>query len=154
MFMAGGSGVVVEDFTVITAAHVVECPGKLGIAIEDWRGNAYKAELLVADEDEDVAKLYVPELKGTLVQYGPKPRIDERVCLVGASPYRVRRCGWVESWGPKPGDMKHSAITEPGNSGGAIYDSRGFLVGIVTHYRRCSNGQLCGGAATSFRGLL
>jgi S1-C subfamily serine protease len=148
-----GSGVLLSESTVLTAHHVVECKGTGTVMIEFPTGTATIGEVKVVDLEGDVALLAMLEpMKFAPARIGPKPAVDERICIVAAVPDRSRRCGEVKLWADRPGDVKHDAITEPGNSGSGVYDSRGRLVGIVTHFVRCRNGQYCGGYFTSLDG--
>lgn len=149
-----GSGVIVSPRVALTAAHVVRCNGDTHAAIVvRYPGGEVKARAVLLDLDGDVARL---ELAGPLrvepARIGPPPDIDDRVCLVASVPARGRRCGVVERYAAPPGNVRHDALTLPGNSGSGVYDEAGRLVGIVTHYSRCPNGQFCGGAFTSLEG--
>jgi S1-C subfamily serine protease len=42
-----------------------------------------------------------------------------------------------------------SIVVDHGNSGGALYDDEGRLVGITTHLTQCTNDQYCEGRASS-----
>lgn len=154
MEMGMGSGVLVADRLVLTAAHVVACEGTVSIQVTVMAtGQELTATAETIDTNSDIARLTLSEpVAATPMTYGPRPELDDRVCLVSAVPEYTRRCGNVQSFREGKGDVWHDAITQPGNSGGGVYDSRGRLVGIVTHYYTCRNGQFCGGAFSSFNG--
>lgn len=156
-----GSAVVVGERTALTALHVVECPpgtAVRSVSVESPGGVAVAARVGREDPASDLATLDVgdPAFEGRRVVVGARPEIGERVCTAPALPQRAAQCGSViPGAAPSPGgDLKHTAISEPGNSGAGLYDSRGALVGVVTHQWRCSSNetQICGGAATALDG--
>jgi S1-C subfamily serine protease len=158
-----GSGVVVSKYHVITAAHVVEGSAgcELPLVVEVGLGaekpTAYLMTIDVLDEESDLARLIIVGLGAfdTIAPIiAPPPVLGGEVCLSSGVPSWTRRCGQTWPRGrDSAGDIRHEVVTEPGNSGGGVYDRAGRLVGIVTHYRACpANGQLCGGRATSLVG--
>jgi S1-C subfamily serine protease len=163
-----GSGVIVGPRHVLTAWHVARmaCPTTYEAEIHTPAGETRRARLVGADRDADLALLELDRpVAFSVPTVGPPPAIDDRVCMQANYPYAIRRCGLVgryhtdaelraaskkdPRYPPDAGDMSHDVTTEPGNSGAGVYDRQGRLVGIVTYYRRCSSGQLCGGRATS-----
>ncbi len=146
-----GTAVLVSDHQAITANHVINCPG----AQITLAGALGPIPMRVEERnvDADIVRLGAIEgfpFDGHPIQIGLRPAAGDTVCLISAVPRIGRRCGQVQWYkGPVPGDIMHDAITEPGNSGGPVYNTDGELVGIVTHLWFCSNGQICGGLATS-----
>lgn len=144
-----GSGVIVGPEHVVTALHVVACDGI--ITATEVNGTV---TLMIVDQVHpllDVARLQVAgtyRFRDARPRIWTVPAIGDEVCVVPGFPSRGRACGDVERGGT-PTNFPHTATTEPGNSGGGVYDSRGRLVGIVTHLRQCVNGQFCGGKATA-----
>lgn len=149
-----GSGVLISDHAALTAAHVVTCPAEAATGvIVKFPGSEQHARVLVLDLEGDVARLDLEKPVAVApARIGPRPELDDRVCVVASVPERGRRCGSVELLREPPGDVKHNAITMPGNSGSGVYDASGRLVGIVTHYAKLPNGQFYGGAFTSLEG--
>ncbi len=149
-----GSGVVISSTQVLTALHVVaEAECSYFIELADGTKRAVFVEMAWAPFDVARLSLYPGSLfPYTRLQTGPVPEPGEDVCIVSAIPQRTRRCGEVQYYqSPTPGDIGHTAITEPGNSGSGVYDGYGRLVGTVTHLLHCVNGQICGGRFASLR---
>ena len=145
-----GSGVVIAPDYVLTAAHVVDCEdGLMVVATETYDG---LATVVTRNSERDLAKLYVPGIRGPSVEIGPAPSPGDTVCLSPAYPRRDRKCGEVYfERGDGPNNrIRFSAKVEPGNSGSGLYDSDGRLVGIVTQYEYGKFG-ITGGAASPLR---
>jgi S1-C subfamily serine protease len=146
-----GSGVVIAPNRVLTASHVIDWCEDGEIKVTHGGGDV-GAIVLLADPDSDLASLSVPTVQAGPIRFGPKPEVDSTICLVTRYPYINRSCGMVRGYSDPPGDVKHGATTERGNSGSGVYDEQGRLVGIVTHLMTCTNGQLCGGKFASLEG--
>ncbi len=151
-----GSAVIVSSSQVLTAFHVVDDPACMySVEYPDASRVAMRVEAVW--QPLDVARLVT--VTGTfkeppILGIGVAPLPGATVCIVSAIPHYSRTCGDVQWYGgtkDKAGDMRHTALTQPGNSGAGVYDAAGLLVGILTHYGRCINGQFCGGRATSIR---
>ncbi len=151
-----GSAVIVSSSQVLTAFHVVDDPACMySVEYPDASRVAMRVEAVW--QPLDVARLTT--LTGTfkeppILGIGVAPLPGDTVCIVSAIPHYARSCGEVQWYGgpiDKAGNLRHDALTQPGNSGAGVYDRRGLLVGILTHYGRCVNGQFCGGRATSIR---
>jgi S1-C subfamily serine protease len=132
-----GSGVITGPHSVMTALHVLNACSLLAesdeVKVIDSRGRSFKAHIVVSADDYDIAKLGVV---GTLdyqgVRIGP-PSIGG-VCVQSASPVIMRACGSVDSLrygGAGAGDIHHTVVVIPGNSGSGAYDEYGRLIGIV-----------------------
>lgn len=152
-----GSAVVLGPDRLLTAAHVVACEGHGGaplLVLVSLGGVSTVGTVEIMSPGSDLARLVtVDRLAYHALLIGPRPAIGEIVCVAAGAPQgRTRRCGPVERFEEEPGDIVHAVVTEPGNSGAGVYDSAGRLVAILSHYRECINGQLCGGKATSLAG--
>ncbi len=141
-----GSGVLVDESTVYTAFHVVECaPGQMAqvIAIRTLDKKSSVARIRVSDADRDIASL---ELETPMPDVTPvRVRgavIGETICAATATPERQMRCGIV-----KPGDLsprRHGDVVVGGmnvwygNSGSGVYGTDGALVGIAVRLNWCN----------------
>lgn len=160
-----GTGVVVSDTEILTAAHVADCiirdvngtivsNGKIGsIYAAQPDGIGRPMRLAFASVQSDVARLAISD-DGVFYGAGglrlAPAYSGDRVCLSVGAPRRDVRCGEVEErFNGAPPDLSISMPVEPGNSGSGLYDRKGRLVGIVTQRRRLENGQGSGGMATS-----
>lgn len=156
-YISYGSGVIVDDHTVLTAAHVAEDDEGFVCARTATmvNGQTYVVTLGKALPDRDLASLvtvlstFAPTYP---VVYGSSPEYGSRVCSMTAFPRVLWRCGEVQTEADPPGDLSHTIVTEGGNSGSGVYDDRGRLVGIITHRWSCSNGQFCGGKMATLEG--
>lgn len=124
-----GSGVVISHTQVVTAAHVVSCPSgpPKRITVENL-GKLYETRLDDFLPEIDIASIRV---KGNFVTYSPTtrnyPRVGDEVCTV--TNMSVRKCGYVIKSEKDTLTIAMKAVR--GNSGSAIYNSRGEVVGIL-----------------------
>lgn len=154
-----GSGVIVNDHTVLTAAHVaVDDDDEVCIRTATMaNGKSYTLAPGKARVDRDLASLVtvLDTFDPTYtVVYGPPPPFGSRVCSMTAYPKILWRCGETQMPTDAPGDLYHTITTEGGNSGSGVYDERGRLVGIITHRWSCGNGQYCGGKMATVDGYV
>ena len=143
-----GSGVIVDETTVLTAYHVADCDGDSMMAVETLRGVMVMAVLGNFDATSDVASLILLEsIPGHSAKIAKPPAIGQVICAESAIPTRARKCGRVKWLAPDPAqnDVRHDLHVVGGNSGSGVYDQQGNLVGIVT-LRRTDRP---GGAAAS-----
>lgn len=158
--MGAGSGVIIATGSVLTVAHVVECDGASLIHVVTASGSKYEATVLVLDKSRDYARLSVPGIHAvnSAVIGAVKPGDD--VCVVPAHPYRSTSCGKLvkRQWQHVENgivDLWSTARTVPGNSGSAMYNAAGELVGLATNKLPCITDPWaddCGGLATSLAG--
>lgn len=154
-----GSGVIVDDHTVLTAAHVAEDdPGMVCMRMATMvNGKSYILAPGKILHDRDLASMHLmldafdPTYPAI---FAKPPGYGERVCAMTAFPRFLWRCGDVQTGEDAPGDLSHTIVVEPGNSGSGVYDTRGRLVGIITHRWSCFNGQLCGGKMATLDGYI
>lgn len=158
-----GSGVIVDATHLLTAGHVAETEGLPCVftaELSNGKTHLVRPLHVLASSDVDLATMeilsFVETFPAQPVRYGPAPRLGDGVCTATAHPRREYKCGQVmRSKGSQPGDIRINFVVEPGNSGSALYNARGELVGIVVHtYPNRGNGQYITGGATSLAGHL
>jgi len=138
-----GSGVVISaDGYIVTNNHVIDNATELEITLNNQK--KYKAELIGTDPENDIALLkvnadeelaYIPFANSDAIQIG------EWVLAVG-NPYNLTSTVTAGIVSAKGRDLKGNSNVEsfiqtdaavnPGNSGGALVNTRGELVGINT----------------------
>ena len=145
---AGGSGVIIsEDGYIVTNNHVVDGATKLRVKLND--GRTYDAELIGKDSATDIALLKIDEQGLPTLPFGSSDalRLGEWVLAIG-SPYNLQStitAGIVSAKARALGALSNDpeefsiesfiqtdAAVNPGNSGGALVNTRGELVGINT----------------------
>ncbi len=142
---AGGSGVIItEDGYVVTNNHVVDGATKLRVKLND--GRTFEAKLVGKDSATDLALLKIEAKELPTVPFGSSDalRLGEWVLAIG-SPFDLQStitAGIVSakarSLGAIPNEFRiesfiqTDAAVNPGNSGGALVNTHGELVGINT----------------------
>lgn len=143
--MGSGSGVIIsEDGYIVTNNHVIEGASEIEVTLNN--NKTYKASLIGTDPATDVALLKIDAQGLPTIPFGDsdKLRLGEWVIAIG-SPYDLRStitAGIVSAKGRSmpnyTGEFKiesfiqTDAAVNPGNSGGALVDKNGNLVGINT----------------------
>lgn len=146
--MSTGSGVIVsQDGYIVTNNHVVDGAEKIEITLNDKR--TYTADLIGKDPATDLALLKIKETGLPFMGYGnsDEVKVGEWVLAVG-NPFNLTStvtAGIVSAKGrninildnnPAKGQfpiesfIQTDAAVNPGNSGGALVNTRGELVGI------------------------
>lgn len=144
---AAGSGVILSgDGYIVTNNHVIEKADKIKVILDDKR--SYEAKLIGTDPTTDLALLKIEEKSLPYIQMGNSDNvhIGEWVLAVG-NPFdltstvtagivsakarninilRSKTNYAVESF------IQTDAAVNPGNSGGALVDLKGRLIGINT----------------------
>lgn len=155
-----GSGVIIGERDVLTAAHVVKCkPGwvlrNVVLRSASWVG-LRDASLIFVDTLHDAAHLRVQRAyEGAPRLLLAKPRLGLRACAWVSRPVAGRRCGVITALGYRQAasgvlvDIEFSWTAVGGNSGSPVFDAQGRLVGLVTHRYT----QQPGGLATSLISL-
>lgn len=142
---AGGSGVIIsEDGYIVTNNHVVDGASKLKVKLND--GRSFDAKLIGKDSATDLALLKVEGKELPTLAFGSSDalRLGEWVLAIG-SPFDLQStitAGIVSAkarqLGAIPNDFRiesfiqTDAAVNPGNSGGALVNTHGELVGINT----------------------
>ena len=143
--VGSGSGVIIrEDGYIVTNNHVIDGATKIEVTLNT--NQTYPATLIGTDPATDIALLKIEAQGLPVIPFGDsdKLRLGEWVIAIG-SPYDLRStitAGIVSAKGRSmpnyTGEFKiesfiqTDAAVNPGNSGGALVDKAGNLVGINT----------------------
>lgn len=151
VMQGSGSGVIISnDGYIVTNNHVVKDAAKIEVVLNDKR--AYQAEVVGLDPNTDLALLKVSEKNLPFIAYGNSDgvKIGEWVLAVG-NPFNLNStvtAGIISAKGRNINILEHNnsqgglapiesflqtdAAVNPGNSGGALVNTNGDLVGINT----------------------
>lgn len=140
-----GSGVIIsEDGYIVTNNHVVAGSDKIEVILNDKR--TYAAELIGTDASTDVALIRIKEKGLPFLTYGNSDavRVGEWALAVG-NPFNLNStvtAGIISAKGrnnilnnsqrPIESFIQTDAAVNPGNSGGALVNTDGELIGINT----------------------
>ena len=134
------SGVYIKKDIVLSAAHCVDFEDGMDLK-EIWVKKGEKSERAVivrVDPAADLLLLYTP-LEGTPVKFAKKVRRGEECWVIGnpLGLLDILTKGIVSKInykfkGEKAGFIIVDAVCLPGNSGGAVVDESGHLIGILT----------------------
>ncbi|AUI85265.1 outer membrane-stress sensor serine endopeptidase DegS [Vibrio azureus] len=136
-----GSGVIVSDKGyIITNYHVVAQADQIVVALQDGRVAA--AQLVGTDKRTDIAILRVEGTNLPVIPQNPdyKPRVGDVVLAIG-NPYNLGQTttfGIISATGRssisdgRQAFIQTDAAINDGNSGGALVNTQGELVGINT----------------------
>ncbi|MEO9965918.1 MAG: Do family serine endopeptidase [Reichenbachiella sp.] len=145
--MGSGSGVIIsEDGYIATNNHVIENSTEIEVLLNDNR--TYKAEIIGTDPTTDLALLKIEAAGLPFIKVGnsDQVQIGEWVLAVG-NPFEFRStvtAGIISAKGRNINILRNrnnlqiesflqtDAAVNPGNSGGALVNLRGELVGINT----------------------
>ena len=148
--MSSGSGVIVsEDGYIITNNHVVDGAKEVKVTLNDKR--TYNAKVIGTDPSTDLAVVKIREKelgdrKLPALKYGDSDLVDvgQWVLAVG-NPFNLtstvtagivsakgRNIDILEGTYSVESFIQTDAVVNPGNSGGALIDSDGNLIGINT----------------------
>lgn len=148
--MGSGSGVIISgDGYIVTNNHVIKDADKVQVTLHDRR--TYNAKVIGKDPSTDIALLKIEEINLPYLLYGNSDnvRVGEWVLAVG-NPFnlnstvtagivsaKARNVGILEGDGSRDRDMypvesfiQTDAAVNPGNSGGALVNTSGQLIGI------------------------
>ncbi len=143
--MAAGSGVIIsEDGYIVTNNHVVESAVDIEVILNN--NHKYSAKVIGRDPNTDIALIKIDAKNLTVLPWGDSEslRLGEWVLAVG-NPFNLtstvtagivsaksRSIGIMSGQMPMESFIQTDAAVNPGNSGGALVNSRGELVGINT----------------------
>jgi serine protease Do len=140
-----GSGVIIAaNGYIVTNNHVIDKASKITVVLDDKR--KYDAELVGADPTTDIAVLKVKADNLPFIKYGnsDEVKVGQWVLAVG-NPFNLNStvtAGIVSAKGRSIGILARSqdmgvesfiqtdAVVNPGNSGGALVNTSGDLIGI------------------------
>lgn len=139
-----GSGVIIStDGYIITNNHVVAGATKLTVSTND--NKEYEAKIIGTDPATDIALLKIDATGLSPIPFGDSEavKVGEWVLAIG-NPFNLQStvtAGIVSAKGRgsmPQGDLRitsfiqHDAAVNPGNSGGALVNTKGELIGINT----------------------
>lgn len=138
-----GSGVVItSDGYIVTNNHVIEGANELEVTLSN--NKTYKAEIIGADEKEDIALLKIDEKDLDYLPFGDSntTKVGQWVLAVG-NPFNLTStvtAGIISAKGRNLNEggkklqsfIQTDAAVNPGNSGGALVNIEGELIGINT----------------------
>lgn len=138
-----GSGVIISsDGYIVTNNHVIDGANNIEITLNNKK--VYKAELIGADKNDDIALLKIladKELPFITFANSDNVKVGEWVLAVG-NPYNLTSTVTAGIVSAKGRDLdgngsidsfiQTDAAVNPGNSGGALVNTRGELIGINT----------------------
>jgi serine protease Do len=142
---ASGSGVIIsKDGYIVTNHHVVDGAKEIEVTLNDKR--TYKAEVVGTDPATEVALVKIKENDLPFMTYGNSEnvKVGEWVLAVG-NPFNLEStvtAGIISAKGrnhiingrknPIESFIQTDAAVNPGNSGGALVNTSGELIGINT----------------------
>ncbi len=142
---SSGSGVIISDKGyIVTNNHVIADANEIEVALNDNR--TYKATLIGTDPNTDIAVIKIDEKDLPFINFGNSDlvRVGEWVLAVG-NPFELTStvtAGIVSAKGRNIGILREKygiesfiqtdAAVNPGNSGGALVNLKGELIGINT----------------------
>ncbi len=142
---AGGSGVIIsEDGYIVTNDHVLENAKRVRVTLYD--GRKFDATIVGTDPDTDVALIKIDATELAVMPFGSSDdlRLGEWVLAIGYPmelqttvtagivSAKARHLGAISERTGIESFIQTDAAVNPGNSGGALVNTRGELVGINT----------------------
>ncbi len=142
---SGGSGVIISyDGYIVTNNHVVDGATKLRVKLND--GRVFDAKLVGKDPNTDIALVKIEQDGLPIIKFGSSDdlRLGEWVLAIG-SPFdlqstitagivsaKARQLDVIPNEFRIESFIQTDAAVNPGNSGGALVNAKGELVGINT----------------------
>ena len=143
--VGSGSGVIVtQDGYIVTNNHVIDAADDIEVVLHDNR--SFKAELIGTDPSTDLAllKIDAKELIAVPVGNSDEVRVGEWVLAIG-NPFnlnstvtagivsaKARNINILQDRSAIESFIQTDAAVNPGNSGGALVNLKGELIGINT----------------------
>jgi Do/DeqQ family serine protease len=138
-----GSGVIItNDGYIVTNNHVVDGSSDIEVTLNDKR--TFKAKVIGSDSNTDIALIKIDAKDLPVIAFGNSDslKVGEWVLAVG-NPFnltstvtagivsaKARNIRIIDSKMPIESFIQTDAAVNPGNSGGALVNTRGELVGI------------------------
>jgi len=142
---ASGSGVIISnDGFIVTNNHVVDGASEIEVTLNDNRN--FKAKVIGADPNTDIALIKIEAKDLPVIVFGNSDalKVGEWVLAVG-NPFNLtstvtagivsakgRNINIINSQLPLESFIQTDAAVNPGNSGGALVNTHGELIGITT----------------------
>jgi serine protease Do len=142
---ASGSGVIISnDGYIVTNNHVVDGASDIEVTLNDNRN--FKAKVIGADPNTDIALIKIDAKDLHVIAFGNSDslKVGEWVLAVG-NPFNLtstvtagivsakgRNINIINTQLPLESFIQTDAAVNPGNSGGALVNTHGELVGITT----------------------
>jgi len=142
---ASGSGVIISnDGYIVTNNHVVDGASDIEVTLNDNRN--FKAKVIGSDPNTDIALIKIDAKDLHVIAFGNSDslKVGEWVLAVG-NPFNLtstvtagivsakgRNINIINSQLPLESFIQTDAAVNPGNSGGALVNTHGELVGITT----------------------
>jgi Do/DeqQ family serine protease len=137
-----GSGVIISpDGYIVTNNHVIKGASELSVTLDN--NKTYTAELIGTDPNSDIAIIKIDATDLPYMTFGNSDRLSlgEWVLAIG-NPYNIGTTVTAGIVSAKARDLKGNkridnfiqtdAAVNPGNSGGALLNATGELIGINT----------------------
>ena len=137
-----GSGVIISpDGFIVTNNHVIKDANEIEVTLDN--NKTYKAKLIGTDVNSDVAVIKIDAKNLPYMIFGDSNQIElgEWVLAIG-NPYNLGTTVTAGIISAKGRDLKGNnkienfiqtdAVVNPGNSGGALINEKGQLIGINT----------------------
>lgn len=133
-----GSGLLVKGGFILTCWHVVDGAERISIVVN---GNDYIATIVQHDEANDIAVLQTPSITSApALNYSDDAKLGEKVFTLGFPlpdlqgtdvKFTTGTISSLTGIRNSPRYYQISAPLQPGNSGGALFNEKGNLIGIV-----------------------
>ena len=136
---SSGTGFAIAPGLVVTNHHVVAGCSALSIVLPGQERRT--ARLIAEDRDADLALVYALGLSGSVASLRATPaRLGEQVYAFGfplagalssSGNFTSGLVSALRGLGDRAGQLQFSAPIQPGNSGGALLDRSGLVIGVV-----------------------
>jgi polysaccharide deacetylase 2 family uncharacterized protein YibQ len=136
---SSGTGFAIAPGLIVTNQHVVN--GCSSLSVELPMGERRTARLIAVDPELDLALVYVLGLPGSIAAIRTTAaRLGEQIyafgfplagTLASAGNFTSGLVSALRGLGDKEGVLQFTAPVQPGNSGGALLDKSGLVIGVV-----------------------